>query len=85
MPKQTKAQPNRAADGAKNTFESYEHAELGLNAESVPDALAEYWTRVLARVKERSEAVRAKETPEERKDAALLQYGKESKSLFVAG
>ena len=34
MPKQSKAQPNRAADGAKNTFEFYEHAELGLNAES---------------------------------------------------
>jgi hypothetical protein len=49
----------------KNTFEFYEHAELGLKAESVPDALAGYWTRVLARVKERSEAVRAKETPEE--------------------
>lgn len=65
MPKQSKAQPNRAADGAKNTFEFYEHAELGLNAESVPDSLAGYWTRVLARVKERSEALRAKETPEE--------------------
>ena len=58
-------EPNRAADGAKNTCEFYEHAELGLNAESVPDALAGYWTRVLARVKERSEAVRAKGTPEE--------------------
>jgi len=65
MPKQSKPQPNRAADGAKNTFEFYEHAELGLNAVSVPDALAGYWTRVLARVKERSEAIRAKETPEE--------------------
>jgi hypothetical protein len=65
MPKQSKPQPNRAADGAKNTFEFYEHAELGLNAESVPDALAGYWTRVLARVKERSEGIRAKETPEE--------------------
>jgi hypothetical protein len=31
----------------------------------VPEALAGYWTRVLSRVKERSEAVRAKETPEE--------------------
>jgi len=50
---------------AKSTFEFYEHAELGLNAESVPDALAGYWTRVLARAKERSEAIRAKETPEE--------------------
>src|SRR5882762_9595436 len=65
MPKQSKAQPNRAADGAKNTFEFYEHAELGLNAESLPDALAGYWTRVLTRVKERSGTVRAKETPEE--------------------
>src|SRR5260370_37143436 len=65
MPKQSKAQPNPAADGAKNTFEFYEHAELGLNAESVPDALAGYWTRVLARVKERSEAVRAKEMSQE--------------------
>ena len=64
MPKQSNPQPNRA-DGAKNTFEFYEHAELGLNAESVPDALAGYWTRVLARVKERSEAIRAKETSEE--------------------
>jgi len=62
MPKQSKAQPNRAADGA-NTFEFYEHAELGLNAESVPDALAGYWTRVLTRVKERSEAVRAESRP----------------------
>jgi len=65
MSKQSKAEPSRAADGAKKTFEFYGHAELGLNAESVPDALAGYWTRVLARVKERSEAVRAKETPEE--------------------
>ena len=65
MPKQSKAQPNRAADGAKNTFEFYAHAELELNVESVPDALAGYWKRVLTRVKERSEAVRAKETPEE--------------------
>jgi len=64
MPKQSKAQPNRA-DGAKNTFEFYEHAELVLIAECVLDELAGYWTRVLARVKERSEAVRAKETPEE--------------------
>jgi hypothetical protein len=63
-PEQFKTQPNRAADGAKNTFEFYEHAELGLNAESVPDALPGYWTRVLARVKLLSEAVRAKETPE---------------------
>jgi hypothetical protein len=65
MSKQSKAQPNPAADGAKNTFELYEHAELGLNAQGVPQALAGYWTRVLSRVKERSEAVRAKETPEE--------------------
>jgi hypothetical protein len=66
MSKQSKAaQPNRAVDGANNTFEFYEQAEFGLNAESVPVALAGYWTRVLARVKERSEAVRAKETPEE--------------------
>lgn len=65
MSKQSKAEPNRSADGAKNTFAFHEHAELGLNAESVPDALARYWTRVLARVKERSEAVRAIETPEE--------------------
>jgi len=65
MPKQSKAQPNRAADGAKNTFEFYKHADLGLSAESVPDVLAGYWTRVLARVKERSEAVRAKKTPKE--------------------
>ncbi len=65
MSKQSKAEPSRSADGAKSTFEFYEHAELGLNAESVPDALAGYWTRVLARVKERSEAIRAKETPEE--------------------
>ena len=65
MPEQSKPQPNRAADGAKNTFEFYEHAELGLNVESVLDALGGYWTRVLARVKERSEAVLAKETPEE--------------------
>ena len=64
MSKQSKAQPNQAVDGANHTFEFYEQAELGLNAESVPDALARYWTRVLARVKERSEAVPAKETPE---------------------
>src|SRR5260370_38634135 len=65
MPKQSKPQPNRAADGAKNTFEFYEHAELGLNAESVPDALAGYWTRGLARVNERSEAIRAQEAPQQ--------------------
>ena len=53
----------RTCGGAGDTV-----LEMGvgcLDAESVPDALAGYWTRVLARVKERSEAVRAKETPEE--------------------
>ena len=65
MSKQSKVQPNRAVDGAKNTLEFYEHAELTLNAQGAPDALSGYWTRVLSRVKERSEAVRAKETPEE--------------------
>jgi len=65
MSKQSKVEANRAMDRAKNTFEFYEHPELGLNAQSVPDALAGYWTRVLSRVKERSEAVGAKETPEE--------------------
>ena len=65
MSKKSKAQPKRAVDGAKNTFKFYEHAELGLNAQGVRDALAGCWTRVLSRVKERSEAVRVKETPEE--------------------
>src|SRR5260370_41037926 len=84
MPKQSKAQPNRAADRAKNTFEFYEHAGLGLNAKNVPDALAGYWTRVLARVRELSESVLAKETPEDKKHGALIQCGNESKMLFVA-
>jgi len=65
MSKQSKMQPNQAVDGAKNTCEFYEHAELGLNAQRVRDALTGYWTQVLSRVKERSEAPRAKETPKE--------------------
>ena len=65
MSKQSRVQPNRAVDGAKNTCEFYELAELGLNAQRVRDALTGYWTRVLSRVKERSEALRAKETPDE--------------------
>ena len=65
MSKHSNAQPNRAVDKANNTFEFHEHDEWGLNAESVRDALAGYWARVLARVKEQSEAVQAKETPEE--------------------
>jgi hypothetical protein len=64
MSKQSKAQPTRAVDGAKNTLEFHENPEL-LKGQSVPDRLAGYWTRVLSRVKERSEAAHAKETPEE--------------------
>jgi len=60
MSKQSKAEPNRSADGAKHAFACYEHAETGLNAVRVPDAPAGYWTRVLAHVKERSESAAPK-------------------------
>jgi hypothetical protein len=61
MSKRSKAEANRAADESKNTSEFCKRAELGLDADGVRDALAAYWTRLLARVKGRSEAVRSKE------------------------
>jgi len=65
MSKRFKAEANRAADGSKKTSEFCKRAELGLNADGVRDVLAEYWTRLLARAKERSEAVRSKEMSHE--------------------
>ena len=61
MSKRPKADANRPADTSKNAPEFCERAELGLDTEGVRDGLAGYWTRLLTRVKERSEAVRAKE------------------------
>jgi hypothetical protein len=63
--KRPKAHANRAADTSKNTPEFYERAELGPDAEGLRDGLAGYWTRLLTRVKERSEAVRTKEMSQE--------------------
>ena len=74
MSKQSKVEANRAMDRAKNTFEFYEQAELGLNAESVPDALARYWTRVLAAERGRPRQRNARRV----KGRRLLQHGKES-------
>jgi len=82
MSKQSKAEPSRSADGAKSTFEFYEHAELGLNAESVPDALAGYWTRVLARAKERSEPSAPKKHQKSERTPPSCSTHKESKSLL---
>jgi hypothetical protein len=65
MSKRSEAQANRAADGSKNTPEFYKRAESELDADGVRDALATYWTRLLARVKERSEAVRSEEMSQE--------------------
>ena len=65
MFKGSRPQANRAADGSKNTSEFCKRADLGLDADGVRDALAEYWTRLLTRAKERSEAVRSKEMAHE--------------------
>ena len=65
MFKRSRLQVNRALENAEKTSEFGLGPELGSNPDDLRVELAGYWSRLLVRVKEQSEAVRAKEVSQE--------------------
>lgn len=65
MFKRLRLQVNRALENAEKTAEFGLRSELGMQSDDLRVELAGYWSRLLVRVKARSEAVRAKEMSQE--------------------
>lgn len=60
MFKRSRLQVNRALENGEKTPDLGLGSEVGCNPDDLRGELAGYWSRLLVRVKERSEAVRAR-------------------------